>query len=202
MTEDMLLVLAMSTDAFFAALSYSTGKIKIPAVSAFVISIISSAVLTASMLISAAAGAFIPESFCRTAGAVLLGVIGITGFCQNGLKSILRKHKGNGKVSFSCFNIGFVISVYLDETKADADRSKILSPKEAVALSVDSVSGGLGAGLSGANILRVCLLSFIFGLMAVAAGGKLGEGLSKKGPDLSWVSGVFLIVLAAYKLIG
>lgn len=47
MTEDMLLVLAMSTDAFFAALSYSTGKIKIPAVSAFVISIISSAVLTA-----------------------------------------------------------------------------------------------------------------------------------------------------------
>ena len=204
MTEDMLLVLAMSTDAFFAALSYSTGKIKIPAVSAFVISIISSAVLTASMLISAAAGAFIPESFCRTAGAVLLGVIGITGFCQNGLKSILRKHKGNGKVSFSCFNIGFVISVYLDETKADG--SKILSPKEAVALalalSVDSVSGGLGAGLSGANILRVCLLSFIFGLMAVAAGGKLGEGLSKKGPDLSWVSGVFLIVLAAYKLIG
>ena len=135
-----------------------------------------------------------------------MGVIGITGFCQNGLKSILRKHKGNGKVSFSCFNIGFVISVYLDETKADADRSKILSPKEAVALalalSVDSVSGGLGAGLSGANILRVCLLSFIFGLMAVASGGKLGEGLSKKGPDLSWVSGVFLIVLAAYKLIG
>lgn len=68
--------------------------------------------------------------------------------------------------------------------KPDADRSKILSPKEAVALalalSVDSVSGGLGAGLSGANILRVCLLSFIFGLMAVAAGGKLGEGLSQK----------------------
>ena len=75
-------------------------------------------------------------------------------------------------------------------------------PWLALALSVDSVSGGLGAGLSGANILRVCLLSFIFGLMAVAAGGKLGEGLSKKGPDLSWVSGVFLIVLAAYKLIG
>ena len=33
MTEDMLLVLAMSTDAFFAALSYSTEKKKIPAVS-------------------------------------------------------------------------------------------------------------------------------------------------------------------------
>ena len=52
MTEDMLLVLAMSTDAFFAALSYSTGKIKIPAVSAFVISIISSSVLTAAADIS------------------------------------------------------------------------------------------------------------------------------------------------------
>ncbi len=206
MTEDMLLVLAMSTDAFFAALSYSTGKIKIPAVSAFIISAISSAILTVSMFVSFAAGAFIPENFCRTAGAVLLGIIGITSFCQNGLKSILKKHQGNGKLSFSCFNIGFVISVYLDETQADADRSQILSPKEAIALalalSVDSVSGGLGAGLSGSNVLRVCILSFIFGLMAVAAGGKLGEGLSKKGPDLSWISGVFLIVLAAYKLIG
>ena len=108
MTEDMLLVLAMSTDAFFAALSYSTGKIKIPVVSAFIISIISSAVLTASMLVSYAAGSFIPESFCRTAGAVLLGIIGITSFCQNGLKSILRKHQGNGRLSFSCFNIGFI----------------------------------------------------------------------------------------------
>lgn len=206
MTEDMLLVLAMSTDAFFAALSYSTGKIKIPAVSAFIISAISSAILTVSMLVSFAAGAFIPENFCRTAGAVLLGIIGVTSFCQNGLKSILKKHQGNGKLSFSCFNIGFVISVYLDETQADADCSQILSPKEAIALalalSVDSVSGGLGAGLSGSNVLRVCILSFIFGLMAVAAGGKLGEGLSKKGPDLSWISGVFLIVLAAYKLIG
>lgn len=206
MTEDMLLVLAMSTDTFFAALSYSAGKIKIPIVSALIISVISSAVLTASMLLSHAAGAFIPENICRTAGAILLGLIGIMEFCQNGLKTILRKHQGNGKLSFSFFNIGFVISVYLDETCADCDCSKVLSPKEslalAAALSVDSVSGGLGAGLSGSNILRVCLFSFIFGLMAVASGGKVGEGLSRKGPDLSWISGAFLIILAACRLFG
>ncbi|MGN1481511.1 hypothetical protein [Porcipelethomonas sp.] len=204
MTEDMLLVLAMSTDAFFAALSYGAGKIKIPFVSAVIMCTVSTAVLTCSVCLSGVIGSFIPDNICRTAGALLLGIIGITGFCQNGLKTILRKHQGKGKLSFCWFNIDFVISVYLDETQADSDMSKVLSPKEslalAAALSVDSVSGGLGAGLSGTHVLRVSILSFIFGLMAVGAGGKLGEGLKKSNRDFSWVSGIFLIILAVYKL--
>lgn len=194
----------MVTDTFLAALSYSSGKIKIPFISAVIISFISSAVLTLSLCLSEWIGIFIPENLCKIFGAVLLAIIGIIQFCQNGLKSILKKHSGNGKLSFKFFNIGFVISVYLDETKADADRSKILSAKESVALaaalSVDSISGGLGAGLSGVNILRVCIMSFAFGLLSVAAGGRIGTGISHKSVDLSWLSGVFLIILAIIKL--
>ena len=204
MTEDMLLVLAMSTDAFFAALSYGAGKIKIPFISAVIMCIVSTAVLTCSVCLSGVLGSFIPEKVCHTVGGLLLGLIGIISFCQNGLKAALRKRQGKGRLSFCWFNIDFVISVYLDETRADSDMSKVLSPKEslalAAALSVDSVSGGLCAGLSGANVLRVSILSFIFGLMAVAAGGKLGAGLKNLSGDLSWVSGIFLIILAIYKL--
>ena len=146
MTEDMLLILAMSTDAFFAALSYSAGRIRIPAVSALIICAVSTIVLTLSAGLSSVLGSFIPDEACRISGAVLLGFIGIVGFFQNGLKSILRRHQGKGKLSFCCFDIDFVISVYLDETQADSDMSKVLSPREslalAAALSVDSVSGG------------------------------------------------------------
>lgn len=204
LTEDILLVLAMITDTFLASLSYGSGKIKIPFISALIISLISSAVLTLSLCLSQWTGMFINESFCRIFGTILLGAVGIIQFCQNGLKSILKKHSGNGKLSFRFFNIGFVISVYLDETKADADSSKILSAKEsfalAAALSVDSISGGLGAGLSGANVFRVCIMSFAFGLLSVAIGSRLGTGISHKSIDLSWLSGVFLIVLAIVKI--
>ncbi len=205
MTEDILLVIAMITDTFLASLSYSSGKIKIPFISGLIISVISSAVLTISLCISKFAGMYIPDNFCRISGAILLGLIGTVQFCQNGLKSILKKHSGNGRLSFRFFNIGFVISVYLDETKADADRSNVLSAKESIALaaalSIDSISGGLGAGLSGANVFRVCIMSLIFGLLSIAAGSKLGAGISHKSIDLSWLSGVFLIILAIIKLL-
>lgn len=204
MTEDILLVLAMITDTFFASLSYSSSKIKIPAVSAFIISFISSAFLTLSLLMSKSISVFLPVEYCRILGAIILGIIGIIQFCQNGLKAMLRKHSGNGSVSFSCFDIGFVISVYLDETKADSDCSKILSAKESIvlsfALSVDSLCGGLAAGISGANIIRVGIISFIFGLLSVAMGGKIGSQINNKKTDLSWLSGVILIFLAVIKI--
>lgn len=202
--EDILLVLAMITDTFFVSFSYSCRKIKIPAVSAVIISLVSSAVLTLSLCFSQTFCMFIPQNYCRIIGAVILGIIGIIQFCRNRLRSVLQKHSGNGSISFSCFNFGFVIKVYLDETQADSDRSKLLSAKEsialALALSVDSVCGGAAAGISGSNILRTGILSFIFGLMAVASGKKLGETNKLQRYDLSWISGVFLILLALVKL--
>lgn len=204
MTEDLLLVLAMITDTFFVSLSYAAAKIKIPAVSAIIISVISTAVLTFSLLLSKLILPFFPSEYCRIFGAVILGIIGLVQFFQNGLKSILRKHSGNGSLSFSCFNIGFVISVYLDETKADSDLSKTLSPKEAIplslALSADSLCGGLAAGISGSGILSVGFLSLIFGLFSIASGRRIGQHISGKNVDFSWLSGIILITLAVVRL--
>ncbi len=204
MTEDLLLVLAMITDTFFVSLSYAASKIKIPVSSAVVISFISSAVLTLSLLLSKLILPLFPTEYCRIFGAVILGVIGLVQFSRNGLKTILRKHSGNGSLSFSCFDIGFVISVYLDETKADSDASKTLSTKEAVplsvALSVDSLCGGLAAGISGNGILSVGILSFLFGLLSVASGRRIGKQINNKNIDLSWLSGIILIVLSVIKL--
>lgn len=203
MAEDIFLVLAMITDTFFVSLSYAGEKIKIPVISAVIISLVSSCVLTLSLFFSKSFGAFFPQEYCRLTGAVILGIIGIIQFCQNSLKAILKKHSGNGSVSFSCFNIGFVISVYLDETKADSDCSKVLSARESLALSlalsVDSLCGGIAAGISGGNIIRVGIMSFVFGLLSIAMGGKLGKQINKQNYDLSWLSGVFLIFLAVIK---
>ncbi len=204
MTGDLLLVLATVIDTFTAALSYSESRIRIPPVSAVIISGISSALLTLSIMASGTISEFIPGAVCRIIGCIMLCLIGTVQLFRNGLRALLRRHSGSGKLSLKVFGIGLVISVYIDETKADTDKSKFLSVKEsfalAAALSVDSLSGGIGAGFSGAEPLRVFLLSFILGLAALFLGGVMGKKLCGKKAGLSWVSGAMLIILAVLKI--
>ena len=203
--QDLMLVSAVSVDALIAAFSYGAGRIRIPAYSAFIISFICSLILTASIILSSLLGGMIPDRLCRAAGAGLLTVMGTVSLFQNMLKNALRKRQGEGGLKFSFFNIDFVICVYLDETKADCDSSKTLSSKEAVtlalALSADSLASGFGAGLGGANIIRIALISLAVGLASIVAGSFFGQKAACKKPRLSWLSGAILIILGLFQYI-
>ena len=203
--QDLMLVSAVSVDALIAAFSYGAGRIRIPAYSAFIISFICALILTASIILSSLLGGMIPDRLCRAAGAGLLTVMGTVSLFQNMLKNALRKRQGEGGLKFSFFNIDFVICVYLDETKADCDSSKTLSSKEAVtlalALSADSLASGFGAGLGGANIIRIALISLAVGLASIVAGSFFGQKAACKKPRLSWLSGAILIILGLFKYI-
>ena len=202
MTENILLVAAVSVDALLASFAYGADNIKIPFLSAAVISAAGTAVLMLSMLLSGAADAVIPSGAGRWLGFIILMCIGTVSLFQNALKTFLRN---KSRKSFSISGVGFVVSVFLDETKADTDKSKTLSPREAltlaIALSADSLGSGFGAGLAGADILPVCIMSFGAGLVAVAAGAKAGAVTGKKRPGISWISGILLIILAVMNLI-
>lgn len=203
--QDMMLVFAVSLDTLVAAFSFGTGRIRIPPVSAFIISFISTAVLTCSIMIFSAIGKFIPDTLCRAVGAGILTVMGTASLFQNLLKNALRKRQGEGGLKFRFFNIDFVIRVYLDETMADCDSSKNLSAKESVtlalALSADSLASGLGAGLGNTSIIRIAAASLIAGLVSVALGSFIGRKTSRSKPELSWLSGLILILLGMFKYI-
>lgn len=200
---DILLVLAVSIDAFLAAFSLGAEKIHIPPLSAAVISLICTAVLSCSVLVSSVIGSALPEKYCLAIGGAILIIMGTVSLFQNMLKSALRKRQGEGGVSFKFFSFDFVIRVYLDETQADSDRSKRLSAREAVTLALvlspDSLASGLGAGLGGAGIIRIAAVSAVFGLAAVWLGSALGRKISHRKPVLSWLSGVMLIALGIFK---
>ncbi len=203
--QDLMLVLAISVDAFIASFSFGAGKIRIPPLSALVISLICTAILTCSVLVSSLIGEYIPEKLCRGVGAGILIFIGTVSLFQNMLKASLRRRQGESGFHFRCFNIDFVICVYLDETKADIDCSKKLSAKEAItlalALSADSLASGFGAGLGNVSILRIALSALITGLIAIGLGSFLGQKISCKKPELSWFSGLILIILGLLKYI-
>ena len=95
---------------------------------------------------------------------------------------------------------------YLDETKADADQSKTLSVSESVylgvVLSLDSIVSGLGCGLSGGSVIPVMGMAALAHLIAVMAGSKLGQKAADLMRfDLSWMSGLILILLGIAKVI-
>ena len=71
----------------------------------------------------------------------------------------------------------------------------------AVALSLDSLTVGIGAGLGQTPVGEAVLLSFLMGVGAILLGRWLGDRMTKGiRMDLSWVSGAMLLVLAGAKL--
>ena len=197
---------AVCLDSFIASFSYGNSCIKIPPLSAVIISTIGTAVLSLSMLFShIVVGGFFSEKACSLTAFSILLVIGIFNLFSNGIRAFLRKQQGSRKFLFNCCGVRFAIDLYLDETKADSDCSKSLSSSEAVmlalALSVDSLASGFGMGLGSVSILKTAVIVFVGGLIAIYGGSLLGrKAKSKIRPDLSWLGGIIMIALAVSKL--
>ncbi len=205
--EAALLVIAVSTDTFFASFAYGTNKIRIPIFSVLIINIICTAVLALSVLLGSIIGPLIPSSITTAICFSILLVLGISKLFDSSIKSLIRKHEGLSKeIKFSMFNLNFILNIYADPQKADKDCSRVLSPLEAtslaVALSLDGLAAGFGAGLVDINLIAVALFSLVFGIISVMAGCHIGNKIAEKiTVNMSWLSGVLLIVLAVLKLI-
>lgn len=205
--ESILLVVALSTDAFVASFAYGTNKIKILFRSVVVISTICSLLLAVSLFVGTIIRSFITPHMTEMICFFVLFVLGIVKLCDSTIKTTIRKRKNLSKeLSFSFFHLSFILHIYANPEDADSDSSKILSPSEAaslaIALSLDGLAVGLGAALTDINHMQIILFSFIFNIMAVMGGCYVGNKVAEKLPlDLSWLSGILLMILAVLKLI-
>ena len=133
--------------------------------------------------------------------------IGIAKLFDSIIKNSLMKSSTHKKdITFSLMNLNFILSVYADPSTADADCSKSLSSKEAavlaITLSLDNLPVGIGLGLSKVPLLCIIASAIIAQEFALRTGYLLGNKLSEKlSFDISWISGVLLIILAITKLI-
>lgn len=197
----VFLVLALSIDAFSASAAYGIQKIKIPFVGVIIISVISSAVLTASAATGNALAEFISPQLAQTLSFALLFTIGIIKLLESVLKAGIRKHSTlRSQVKF--MNLKFIFEVYADPKKADIDKSSSLGVSEAVvlalALSIDSLLAGLSAGA--VNYLLLTAMSLAANIGAVYLGWFVGSRAAKINCELGWVGGLLLIILAIGKL--
>lgn len=205
--ETILLVLALSLDAFVASIAYGTNKIKIPFKSITIINVVCALSLALSIFFGTIVKKILPQNLTIIISFLILILLGFYYLFESIVKSYLKKKSLlKEKVKLKLFNIWFIIDIYVDETKADLDKSKSLSSKEAIylatALSLDSIAIGFGSGLGSINYLNIILLSLIFHMIALLGGLYIGEKfVSRSKVNLSWLTGVILIVLAFLKLI-
>ena len=202
MFETLLLVLSVSMDSFIASISYGTNKIKIPFLSALIMDLISSSMLGISLILGNFLNNFISISFAKYISFILLFSLGFYRLFESILKSYINsKFKNSSPLKFKFLDFNFVIEVYGTEIKADFDKSKTLSSKEAIylalALSFDSLAVGFSTSLISINYIIVIILSLILGFILIILGFKIGEKLTLySDKNYSWISGIMLILLS------
>lgn len=204
--EAVILVVALTIDTFIAFLAYGSRKIRVPAVSAVVISLVCTAALTLASLLGSVLAPLVPPGAAKGVCFGILFVIGLVRVFDASLKAWIRRGKTLKKrMRFSLFKLHFLLEVYADPEMADLDAGGTLSPREAAllaaALSLDGVAVGFGAGASGNPLALCAALSFSLGLFAIWCGLRLGRVIADRSAgDISPLAGILLIVLAFLKL--
>lgn len=202
-----LLITALSLDAFAASFVYGTDNVKIPAVSVAVISGLSTGILLFFLLLGKWFGALIPPDVTAVLSFLLLFLLGLVKLFDSTLKSLIRRSKSSSKkLCFSISDVNFILTVYADPATANREDIAILSPFEAlslgIALSLDSAAAGFGAGMMVLHLPATILLSLALNTAAVLLGSWLGRVIVKRSNlELSWLSGLLLILLACSKLL-
>lgn len=205
--QSLLLVCALSLDAFVASIGYGANKIKIPFISLTIINLVCSSFLAISLFFGSFIKRFIPGAITSTISCIALMTLGIYYLFESIVKSyIKKKSNSNKRVELKLFDLRFIIDIYADETKADFNNSKDISPREALylsaALSLDSLAAGFGSSLGNINFMQTIVLSLVFNMFAVIIGSFLGRKFIEKSKiNLSWLGGLLLIILAILRTV-
>ena len=202
-----MLVLALGIDAFVCSFGYGANKIKIPVKSILVINIVCMSLLAIGLFLGAVINSFLSGDIAGWIAFIILFSLGVSKIFDSTIKGIIRKYNGIDKnFKFSLFNLSFIFKIYADPKEADVDQSKELTPKEAmplaIAIGLDGLSVGIGIGLVMINPFLILGLSRISDTLAIVLGAYLGNKLAQKTNwDLSWVSGIILILIAIFEIL-
>ena len=205
-SEAAVLSSTLSMDAFIASFAYGSSRIRIPLSSVMVINFVCSGILGLSIFLGTLVRPYLSEGVSGAICFVILFLIGLAKLLDNITKSWIRKHNDLSKnIRFSLMNFKFILSIYADPEKSDADGSKSISLAEAVslalALSLDGVAVGFGAVMGDVSGAAVFVSSLVTDAAAVLLGVHIGGRMAADLPfNISWISGIIFIAMAFAKL--
>ncbi len=206
MFQSCMLVLALCADTFGASLSYGANRIKISFGKVLLLNGICSACLGLAMTAGFLAAEWLSGINIRVlcgGSLILMGIFRIADFTLRKWIRVSRKRERSFRFSHSGIHV--LIRIWSDPMEADTDSSRSLEWKETVllslAMSMDSLTAGAAAALSGERIVMTVLLAFFVGTMMTEAGLMAGRFAAGKGQrDLGWLSGLLLMAVGMGKM--
>lgn len=207
-----LLAAALSLDSLSVGLLYGARRIRLPAAATLIVAGASGLLLTLAMFGGSLMANLLPPKAAGEVGGLLLVGVGLWiawGALRPKEPVEASEVVAAPRVQVYKLRLGsaqIVIEILREPGRADLDRSGSISLWEAgllgIALALDSVAAGLGAGLAGANWL-LPVLAFALSWLFLTAGGWVGERVPIKleGP---WgaLHGVVLMALGLLRLLG
>ncbi len=180
--EILFLSAAISVDAFTASFAYGCRRIKIPAFSVIILNAVSVLFLSAALLAGTFLSSLIPAGLTAQISFLILFVLGLVKL--------------------------FEPPADAQAENGDKNHDNLLSASEAfylgLALSLDSLAAGIGAGITPIQrpyyiLLTVCI-AMLTGILAIVLGCFLGKMLSARlNGNFCRLSGLILIALAFMK---
>lgn len=209
MISSILLAISSSLDNFVIGITYGIKNIRIK----FSINIIIALIVTLGTFISMALGAFlcnfIPIYICKYIGAGLLIIVGI----YMGISFFKEQKELKESKLYSLDNTTNIIeSLNYDDIlncnkTADINHSGNIEFKEAIslalALSINNFSLGLGTSMSGINIPLATFFTFIFSILTIIIGLKIGNSFLSKifGKYSGLLSSIIIILMGIFQLL-
>ena len=197
-----LFMLAVSVDSLTAGLSYGASRVRIKLISAVFLIFVPSVFITLMTQAGSLLFSLFPAGMLSLLSCLLLFFLG----CEKLLESLIRRLAkgypdiiGNWTCKIKQLNI--IFTIYFSPEEANQQEVQVLSGKEAfflsLALSLDSMFASMAFSCQVSSLLLLFLSAAFFHFLLFSLGYVSGLLVSKKFSfDLSWLSGLFLLLLA------
>ncbi|MCL2109653.1 MAG: sporulation membrane protein YtaF, partial [Oscillospiraceae bacterium] len=118
--QAVILVLAVSADAFVSSFAYGAKKIRIPAVSVLTISVICSVFLGISLYAGEFLRQFLSENTANLLCFFILFALGLVKLLDNATKALIKKYTRISKqLKFKVLSLNFILNIYANPEDAD-----------------------------------------------------------------------------------
>ena len=196
------LCLAPNLDNMAIGLAYGARKINVPCKSNLAIVVFSGM----ATLISAALGNIllniIPDYIGQIIGGSIVALMGMYTI----IKYFLDKRKTLRTYEMGESGIDNLIAVMEDPVIADKDFSGDISLKESIllgiALAVNCLGTGFGAGMAGVNVFILSFAVVCFSLLTIFVGVLIGKKFASRflGDKATIISGILLFLVGLYEI--
>lgn len=207
LTPVLLFLLAVSIDSLTAGFSYGASKVHIKPIAALFLVFIPSITITIMVQAGTLLASLFPAHFFKMLSFLLLFFLGFAKLVESLIRYLSGKYPsivGNWACKIKQINI--IFTIYISPEDANKQDIQVLSSKEAfflsLALSLDSTLAGMAFSCQVPSLLFFFLLTALFHFLLFSSGFLAGILVSRKfSIDLSWLSGLFLLLLALCTLV-